>query len=242
MVVESKEVQIPDVTTVPDVQPATRSVAGLFVKREQWALTMRGKLVVFAIVSIVLLGVARGSYPFLAVTQRVAGDVLVVDGWLPAYTLEQVIKEVNERPDRQILVVKGLYQGDKYASGELLVNYTADYLVRSGAAEGRVHKVFFKASDTDRTFRAALAVREWLAQHAPTTKSLDLVTLGPHARRSRVLYTKAFGDSARIGIISVQDPTYDPVHWWRSSPGIREVPFECLAYVYVRLFFYAPVI
>ena len=68
--------------------------------------------------------------------------------------------------------------------------------------------------------------------------SFDIVTQGPHARRSRLLYEKAFGGDVEVGVIATEDPKYDPAHWWRSSEGVREVMSEAIAYGYARLFFH----
>jgi hypothetical protein len=64
---------------------------------------------------------------------------------------------------------------------------------------------------------------------------MDVITLGPHARRSRLLYQKAFGNAVSLGVISLADPAYDSRYWWRSSEGVREVWGEAVAYLYARL-------
>jgi len=43
-----------------------------------------------------------------------------------------------------------------------------------------------------------------------------------------------------MGVISMEDPKYDPAHWWRSSEGVREVMSETIACVYVWLLFHPP--
>ena len=67
---------------------------------------------------------------------------------------------------------------------------------------------------------------------------LDLATLGPHARRSRLLYEKAFGPQVKIGIVALVNREYDPAHWWRTSEGVREVIGEGIAYMYARFLFW----
>ena len=47
--------------------------------------------------------------------------------------------------------------------------------------------VYFKAAEQDRTYHSALAFKQWLAEHGQSPASFDVVTLGPHARRSRLL-------------------------------------------------------
>ena len=83
----------------------------------------------------------------------------------------------------------------------------------------------------DRTYNAALAVEQWFQENGVSVRSIDVMTLGPHARRSRLLFQKAFGKEVRVGVISVEDRDYDPDHWWASSQGVREVVGEAIAYI-----------
>jgi hypothetical protein len=69
-------------------------------------------------------------------------------------------------------------------------------------------------------------------------KSFNVLTEDAHARRTRLLYEKAFGDGTRVGIISVANPDYEGKHWWSSSQGVREVIGESIAYIYARFFFW----
>jgi hypothetical protein len=71
-------------------------------------------------------------------------------------------------------------------------------------------------------------------------ESLDLVTLGPHARRSRLLYEEAFGNKVKVGVIAIAIPDYDVKRWWRYSEGVREVIGEGIGYLYVKFLFWPP--
>jgi hypothetical protein len=64
------------------------------------------------------------------------------------------------------------------------------------------------------------------------------LTEDAHARRTRLLYQKAFGKKVAVGIIAVSNPDYNPTQWWRYSDGVREVIGESIAYIYARFFFY----
>ena len=66
---------------------------------------------------------------------------------------------------------------------------------------------------------------------AEALSATNVATQGPHARRSRWLYQKAFGDSCVVGIIALRNLEYDPAQWWRTSEGVREVIGESLAYL-----------
>jgi hypothetical protein len=90
----------------------------------------------------------------------------------------------------------------------------------------------------NRTFQSALALRKWIEEnHLPVT-SFNLVTVGPHARRSRLLFEKAFAGHARVGIIAVENREYDPQRWWKYSEGVKDVIGEAIGYLYARFVFH----
>jgi len=68
--------------------------------------------------------------------------------------------------------------------------------------------------------------------------SINILTEDAHARRTLLLYQKAFGKNVAVGVISVSNPNYDPTRWWRYSDGVREVIGESIAYIYARFFFW----
>jgi hypothetical protein len=64
------------------------------------------------------------------------------------------------------------------------------------------------------------------------------MTLGAHARRTRLLFEKALPKEASVGIIAVENQDFDASHWWRSSQGVRTVVGEIIGYAYARLVFW----
>ena len=69
-------------------------------------------------------------------------------------------------------------------------------------------------------------------------ESINVLTEDVHARRTRLLFRKAFGHEITIGIIAVPDPDYDSRRWWRYSAGVRDVFSETAAYLYARFLFH----
>jgi uncharacterized SAM-binding protein YcdF (DUF218 family) len=92
----------------------------------------------------------------------------------------------------------------------------------------------------DRTYHSAVALREWFQQHEMNVRGINIVTENVHARRTRLLFSEAFGPGVAVGIIAAPDPDYDPKRWWRYSEGVREVIGETVAYIYAKFFFYPP--
>ena len=75
-------------------------------------------------------------------------------------------------------------------------------------------------------------MREWLEARGGRPLALDVVSAGPHSRRTWRLYQLAFGEAASIGIRAVKPSDYDPAIWWRSSEGAKDVVAEALAYAW----------
>jgi uncharacterized SAM-binding protein YcdF (DUF218 family) len=208
------------------------------VRRTCWSLTIAGKLLIACLVVTAALITTRGLFPFLAVSSRGQGDIMVVEGWIRESSIRQVIREYEATHYRTVVVVNAVYGGgDKWESGRYRGEYLTNAFTRLGVPGDRVSLVACDVVQKDRTYHSALAVKEWLRQQGIPAKSLDVVTVGPHARRSRLLFEKAFGRGVSIGVIALDETGYDPVHWWRSSEGVREVLFEGVAYLYVRFLF-----
>jgi hypothetical protein len=212
---------------------------GLLRRRECLLPTWRGWLLLLLVGLLLATVAARNVQGFLAINDPVAGGVLVVEGWAPDYALEQVIAEFHQRHGTRIYVV-----GVPVEKGAPLVEYrtyadlSAATLLKLGLDRDSVQTVPAPAVRQDRTYASALALKQWLSEHNAMPSEFNLMSLGPHARRSRLLFQKAFGPAVRVGIISIEDRDYDPAHWWRSSHGVRAILDELIAYGYARLLFH----
>jgi uncharacterized SAM-binding protein YcdF (DUF218 family) len=111
-------------------------------------------------------------------------------------------------------------------------------LRKLGAKQNVVTPVPAPLVRTDRTFASALAVKDWLSQRRIPITALDVLTVGAHARRTRLLFQKALGDNILVGVIAAPNSRYDANEWWTSSAGVRTLIGEALAYLYARFLFY----
>jgi hypothetical protein len=213
---------------------------GILVRRGSWTLSVRSFLLIFLATTIIAVAFLHVLYPFLAITERVPTRILVLDGWLPTYDLNKAAATYLTGNYQQLLAVSAAYEFQNIDQDPGNAYVVTHILVRDGVPPDQVNPVIFLGMKVDRTFYSAIAVKAWCSQHGIPLQSLDIATLGPHARRSRLLYQKALGNGIKIGVIALDDPAYDSRHWWRSSEGVREVLFEFVAYIYVRLFFWAP--
>jgi hypothetical protein len=223
------------------ISPAPRSRWPLFTRRERTVLTWRGWLVFLVLLVFIAIGLVRASYPFLAVNAPVAEGVLVVEGWSPDYAFEFAKEEFNRNHYNKIFVTGGpLESGAALSEYHTFAELGVAVLQKMGVNSNSVEGVPAPLVKQDRTFTAAVYLRKWWTAHGEVPAKIDLLTLGPHARRSRLLYEKALGNKTRVGIIAMTPRNYDPAGWWRSSAGVRTVLDELFAYVYARCFFHPP--
>ena len=179
-------------------------------------------------------------FPWLAVTDRVPTEYLVVQGWIRAPGLKQAVAEFEAEGYRRFLTSGCLARGEgNSGDNSTYADWSANDLREYGVPTDLVTPIPCWADRKDRTYHSALAVKQWFHDHQTPVRHINVVTLGAHARRTRLLFQKAFGSEAKIGVIAAQDQTYDSVHWWRSSEGVREVIGESIAYLYAKVFFVA---
>ena len=219
---------------------SSQKLYGLLKRKERWGLSWRGWLL------LVLAGLMAGYLVFsnvqgfLATTHRVDADILVVEGWIHKYAIRGAAEEFYRGGYKEVYTTGGPENG----TGEYVNDYQtsasvgAEILKKLGVPEDHVQMAASHVNGQDRTYNSAIALRNWLRDHNADVRGINVVTEGCHARRTQLLFQKAFGNNVALGIIAVPNPDYNPKYWWHYSDGVREVIGESLAYLYARLFFF----
>jgi hypothetical protein len=178
-------------------------------------------------------------YGFLAQNAPLQSSVLVVEGHVPDYVLDSTIVVFRKQAGR-LLFTTGIpiRHGSYLSSFHNYADVSRSSLLTLGMDSTQVISAPGRPQKKDRTFVSALALKAKLQQHGILSGSLDLITCGSHARRSRMMYQKALGPAYRVGVYSFSDEDFDPHAWWRSSYGMRAVVYEGLAFLYAALFFH----
>ena len=218
-------------------------LAGFFHRRECIVPTWRGWLVLIAIIATAATIALRGAYSFLAVTDRVPGNggALVVEGWGPDFFMADAIKEYRENHYGEVFVTGGpIEKGAMFAKYGTYAEFAAASLEAMGLATEHLHTIPAQEVRRDRTYASAISLKKWLRDHNEKISTVTLMSLGPHSRRSRLLFEKAFGSDVKIGVIAVDDGEIDPQRWWTTSQGFRGVTGEMIAYIYARFLFHPP--
>jgi uncharacterized SAM-binding protein YcdF (DUF218 family) len=218
---------------------SSRKCFGLLTRRERWGLSLRGWLWLLA--TLLGCGVTWtvSVYPFLAETHRVDANVLALEGWVHEFGARAAMDEFKKGAYQKIYTTGGPMEGSgPYTSdGNTVASLGASTLRRVGFPADAVQMVPSHVSAKDRTYSSAVALREWLHARHIEVRGVNVVSEGEHARRTRLLFQKAFGNDVPVGIISATNPDYDPKRWWYGSEGVRETLGETIAYLYAKLIF-----
>lgn len=179
-------------------------------------------------------------HPFLAETDRVNTNILVMEGWVREYAARAAAEEFTNGHYSKIFTTGGPVTGTDGATNDFNTEayVGADLLKKAGVPAKCITPVPAHEVERDRTYASAVALREWFTQHHMNIHSLNVLTEDCHARRTRMLFHDALGGKIAVGIISVPDPDYNARHWWNYSAGVREVLGESIAWVYAAIFFH----
>ena len=210
--------------------------------RERRVLTLTGWVVLLMAFGSVLFSIGLFIHPFLAPIKLVGGDILVVESWFPDNGFEKKVKDQFEKGSYKILVIVG----KKYEAGHPFAQYkskadrAASRLNAQGVPLEKIIPVMITIYPRkDRTYYKAIKIKERLNKMGFLQASIDVVSHGVHARRSWILYEKAF-PLVDVGVIAIKPSNYDNSRWWIYSQGVRKVISESIAYLYARFIFSPP--
>jgi uncharacterized SAM-binding protein YcdF (DUF218 family) len=227
--------------SVPLAQPTPRrAIWGLVDRRERWSLSWRGRLIVISVLLLLSVLVLKGVYPFLAITQRVNANTLVVEGWINEYAIRAAVKEFQDNRYQRVFTTGGPVEGTGGYTNDFMTSASvgADLLKKAGVPEQSLQMVPSRVMDRDRTYGSAVALRNWFRRHNMVVSGINVVTEDVHARRTRLLFQKALGKKVQVGIIAVANADYPANKWWHYSQGLKNVVSEFAAYLYARFLFF----
>lgn len=191
------------------------------------------KLAIAALFAFVFLFLLVQTNAFLSLDRPVESDVLIVEGWLPDYALEEVVHIYRQGNYKKIITTGGPLEVGSYLKEHFdLAHLAKATLLALGMKENEVVAVPAPAVHRDRTFHSALALKKWMQGNGMQSKRMNLVSLGPHARRSTSLFQDVFTGEVEIGSIAIESRDYDADRWYASSEGVRSTLNEAIAYVY----------
>lgn len=209
-------------------------------KRERWGLTIYGWLFVFTLFTIAFLVYVKGIVAFLSAEDTIDAKIMVIEGYIPDYAYDEIIKSFNENNYEMIVTSGATFDQGFYLSG---INTSAglirNSLLELGFDSAKVVAVPVPANVyKDRTYHSAIYSHKYIREHFPDVKSVNIVSLGPHATRSLYLFRMVYEPEIQVGNIVIPHISISTNNWYKSSRGFKGVMDETTSYFYVRFFFW----
>ncbi|NEO58507.1 MAG: YdcF family protein [Okeania sp. SIO3B5] len=198
-------------------------------------LTIQTWILILGLIIFLIAICCFNIYSFLAVNSPIKADILIVEGWMSDYAVKLAIAEFHQGTYQKLITT-----GSPIGKGHYLSEYnnfaeiTAATLIALGVDPDRVVAIPTPQVVKYRTAASAIAVKEWLTTSNLKVDSINIYTLGPHARRSWMIYRNIFSPDIQVGVIALEPKGYNPKRWWQSSAGMRTVVGEAIAYFYTR--------
>lgn len=208
-------------------------------KKECTVLTWPGKIIIISVITVITLFIFIKLPIFLSYNNPINGKYLVLDGIMPDYSIQTAIEIFNNQNYTTVVATgskleSGYFISEKKTMAEL----TYATFIELGFDSAKIIVIPEGDILKDRTYTSALSLKKYFDKHHISGADIDVLALGCHARRSRILFQLALGENFKVGIISVPDNSYDINKWWKTSKGVRTVIGETIAYIYAKIFFY----
>lgn len=207
-----------------------------FARREVWCPTLLGWAILAIFFAFPCLWWINYGESFLSVTRRFPAQVLVVEGWIGAEGIRAAKLEFEANHYDFILTSGGnpdphseenwQRAGWTYAEG------AQKQLIRLGVPAEKVIAAPAQETERQRTYASALAVKAALDISGIRAKSINIFTIGAHARRSQLVYEKAYGPETEIGVIAWEPPGYASTQWWHSSERAIDLLIQTVGFFY----------
>jgi uncharacterized SAM-binding protein YcdF (DUF218 family) len=201
-------------------------------------LTWLGRLILTILISGILVGSLFSLYPFLAPEKPPHKGLLVVEGWIHDFALDEAVM-IYRAGDYSKIICTGvpIETGSYIQAFKSYPEMTTARLVEMGVDKSNIITAISEETKKDRTLVAAAAMRQYLIAYNIGETNVHLITTGPHGRRSRLLFQRALGPNYNVGVTCLEDTGYDPDHWYTYSQGVRKVIGEFIAYLYAKCTF-----
>ena len=207
------------------------------VKKKECTRLTWFSVILIAFVFLALFYVLRNQlYNFLAPIKPIDTKVMVIEGWINDFAIEDVYTQFLENK-YDLLITTGGPLDNGYLATHFITaaDLSRATLIELGMDSTKIISVPRKFTLKNRTFQSALALNQWIKEYHSDIKSFNLISLGAHSKRSWLLFQKAMPEK-EIGIIAINDLRFDSKKWWKTSIGSRTVITEAIGYFYVCFF------
>lgn len=203
---------------------------------------MRYRFIILSIILFVIIAlflIAPTIHPFLSITKPVKADILVIEGWLFDYMLDEAVDLYKKGKYEYIITTGGArnFSHNKIASGaNSSAEYAAKRLVNRGIDPESIFTASGPAVKNHHTYNSAFALKKWMLNNMPEIKTLNIFTGGPHGRKTYNIFKKVLGENIKVGIISSKIKHYNSKYWWTSLRGSRVTFKFIVGYIYALVY------
>jgi hypothetical protein len=169
---------------------------------------------------------------YLTVTYRSQPDILVVEGWIGRRGVIAAVDEFRHGGYRLIVCTGGLTSGKWEDDPASYAEMAAQEMIRLGVSQANILVATAETTERHRTFESAIAVWRALQEAGIKPTGLNVFTLGPHARRSGLVFAKVNSNVVEVGVIGWIPAEFKKEAWWQSSERCRQVLEETVGYLY----------
>ncbi|MBV8214938.1 MAG: YdcF family protein [Verrucomicrobia bacterium] len=170
---------------------------------------------------------------FLSLTFRAPPQILVVEGWIGFEAIGGAKAEFDQHDYQYVIATGGVTAAEGWQkAGWSYAEGAANELVRLGVPREKIIVAPARETKSQRTFESAAAVWRALQSKGIQPRGLNVFTIGAHARRSRLVFSKTSDSPTQVGVISWTPPGYAGTSWWGSSDRARELVAETAGYIY----------
>src|ERR1700722_13128594 len=152
-----------------------KNILGILTRKKRWGLSCRGWLILLFTTLLIVVFWLLNIQPFLAKTQRMDTNVLVVEGWIHEYAVRAAAEEFKSGSYEKIYTTGGPIVGsDGYTNDfNTAASVGADLLKKVGIADEFVQMVPSHVVGRDRTYSSAVALTDWFHKHNVTVRSIN---------------------------------------------------------------------
>jgi hypothetical protein len=172
-------------------------------------------------------------HEFLAINRPVVGNILVVEAWIwNSSAMKEAAEEFTRGQYEWLVTVGGHIEEQGPLDQQSSAVLAAIRLQELGIDQSRIIVLPVPDMTFHRTYASAVTLRNWLTKSKTETIGVNIFTLGAHARKSLVLFTRALGPGIHVGVLAGTEDDYDHTHWWVSARGIYVTMRKTLGYLY----------
>jgi len=166
-------------------------------------------------------------YRFISnVPKRSDAQVLVVQGWVFNFVVEEAVEEFRRGRYRAVLVT-----GNNFEAGR-----TGKKLITKGVPEDRVVVIPYSKKVVNHfTFHEAFSVKDALKRNFSDVTIINVATSSVHSKKTVTAFKKVLGKKVEVGIVATKSNYEKCNHRLMSKGMLRLTARFFIGYVYALL-------